>query len=85
MLVRFHDIKDCASCTQTIDFDTLRAISMLLNSSTNTYFVRLSFKNGDTVTVKDNMNLSDAITYRNELEGYWLSSESTFTSTVIDA
>ena len=77
MLVRFHNVKDCASCTQTIDFDTLRAISMLLNSSTNTYFVRLSFENGDTVTTKDNMSLSDAIAYRNLLESYWLNSLST--------
>lgn len=74
MLVRFHNVKDCPSCTQTIDFDKLRAISMLLNSSTNTYFVRLSFENGDTVTANDNMTLTDAMAYRNLLEGYWSNS-----------
>jgi hypothetical protein len=73
MLVRFSNVDGCANCTQTIDFSKLRAIGMLKNAN-DTYYVRLSFENGDTFLAKDGMSLADAISYRNTLEGYWLSS-----------
>lgn len=77
MLVRFTGI-GCTTCTQTIDFDKIRAIGMLKN--TDSYYVRLSFENGNTLTTKSNMTLSQAISYRNTLEGYWLSSVGGFSA-----
>ena len=73
MLVRFSNINDCVTCTQTIDMNKLRAIGMFQTTANdpNSYYVRLSFDGGDTLTVKKNMTLSQAIDYRTLLEGYW--------------
>ena len=72
MLVRFSNADGCPTCSQTVDFNKLRAIGMLkATASDNSYFVRLSFDNGDTYLAKQNMTLTEAVNYRNILEGYW--------------
>lgn len=73
MLVRFKNAGGCPTCTQTVDFNTLRAIGMLLAdaSDNSSYFVRISFMNGDTYLAKQGMTLNQATDYRNLLEGYW--------------
>jgi hypothetical protein len=72
-LVRFKNAEGCATCTQTVNFATLRAIGMLKanDADDNSYFVRISFANGDTYLARDNMSLSQATDYRNLLESYW--------------
>lgn len=75
MLVRFSNANGCPTCTQTIDFNKLRAIGML-KAIDDSYYVRLSFDSGDTYMCKSNMTLADAISYRNTLEGYWQSASS---------
>ena len=84
MLVRFTGTDGCATCTQTIDFLKLRAIGMLKSEPTNesSYFVRLSFDNGDQFMAKQNMTLAQAVAYRNLLEGYWLSHNTTSVTSV---
>ena len=78
MLVRFSNADGCPTCTQTIDFNKVRAICMFTTSMTrenaeeNSYFVRLSFDDGRTYLAKENMILAEAINYRNKLEGYWM-------------
>ncbi len=71
MLVRFSNPEDYT--TTTIDTQKWRAISMLqyTEDDANSYYVRLSFDNGETFTARKNMSLSEAINYRNLLEGYW--------------
>jgi hypothetical protein len=77
MLVRFSNIYGCTDCTQTIDFDQIRAIGMLQEEGATTYYVRLTFINGENFTCKKGMSLSHAISYRNALEAYWLSTAPT--------
>jgi hypothetical protein len=79
MLVRFSNADGCSTCTQTIDFNKLRAIWLSRNSlksigeenRDDNYFVSLSFDGGDTYLAKENMTLLEATSYRNTLEGYW--------------
>ena len=80
MLVRFSNAGGCSTCTNTIDTSKWRALGMFkaLEDDDNSYYVRLSLDNGDTYTAKKNMNLSDAINYRNLLENYWYSSATGF-------
>lgn len=85
MLVRFPNADGCVTCTQTIDFNKLRAIGMLKNDdSDNSYYVRLSFEDSDTFVAKKGMTLAQATEYRNTLEGYWLSSNKTPASSFSD-
>ncbi len=76
MLVRFNNIDNCLLCTQTVDFNKLRAIGLLNsnNGSLESYFIRLSFDGGGTLVVKTDLAYNDAVAYRNMLEGYWLHS-----------
>lgn len=78
-LVRFKNAGGCASCTQTVNFATLRAIGMLKANAAddNSYFVRISFLNGDTYLARENLSLSQATDYRNLLESYWFGVDGT--------
>jgi hypothetical protein len=85
MLVRFTGINGCVTCTQTIDFSKIRAIGMLMATATdpNSYYVRLTFENGENFLCKENMSLTQAVSYRTTLEGYWLSPHGTGTTSVV--
>ena len=78
-LVRFKNAEGCATCTQTVNFATLRAIGMLKANEVddNSYFVRISFANGDTYLARENLSLAQAIDYRNLLESYWFGVDGT--------
>lgn len=78
-LVRFKNAGGCATCTQTVNFATLRAIGMFkaVDADENSYFVRISFLNGDTYLARENMSHSQAVDYRNLLEGYWFGVDGT--------
>lgn len=78
MLVRFSNANGCSTCTQTVDFCKIRAIGMLM-AENGTYFVRISFDNGDLYTARKGLTLAEATAYRNLLEGYWSNSASSLT------
>ncbi len=76
MLVRFSNANGCPTCTQTVDFAKIRAIGMLKADAANenSYYVRISFDNGDIYMARKNLTLAQATDYRNLLESYWYSS-----------
>jgi hypothetical protein len=54
----------------------------MLMAEDESYFVRISFDNGDLYTARKGLTLAEATAYRNLLEGYWSSSASALTGDI---